>query len=124
MGCGSARWQQIADEIPMPGIASNTRAWILESLVLKPCARETHSAAIFDQERAIRGNEVGHRPSLPNVSMEPQAAFHRMDHPFTSKCELTIGTIGEPAVAIDRSAAHARAAAIAASVTGDPPFQR
>ncbi len=109
---GSARWQQIANEIPMPRITSNTTARVLERLVLEAGNWKAYGAAIFDQTLAIGGHEVGHCSALPDVAMEPQAAVHRVNHPLAPKRELTIGTIVERAVTIDRIATHPRAAAI------------
>ena len=105
---GSARWQQIANEIPMPRVPSRAGAWILERLVLEPRDWQTNGAAVFDQALAVSGDEVSHRAAFPDVTVKPQTAFHRVDHPFTSKRELTVRAIVEGAVTIDRSAAHSR----------------
>jgi hypothetical protein len=109
---GSARWQQIANEIPMPRITSSSSARVLERLVLEAGDWKTHRAAIFDETLAVGRNEVGHCTASPDVAMEPQTATHRVDHPLAPERELTIRTIVERAVTVDRSAAHSRAAAI------------
>ena len=113
MRSGSARWQQITDEIPMPRIASNTIARVLERLVLEAGDRKTHGATIFDQTLAVGGHEVGHGLAPPDVAMEPQTASHRVNHPLAPERELAIRTIIGRAVTIDRIVAHPRAAAIA-----------
>jgi hypothetical protein len=68
---GSAPGKQIADEIPMPRVAADAAAWILERFVLETGSWETYSAAVIDQALAIGGDEVGHGAPLPHVAVEP-----------------------------------------------------
>jgi hypothetical protein len=121
-GC-SARWKEIANEIPVPRFATLARAWILERFVLQASKGKTHRASIFDQALAIGGDQVRHGATLPDMAMEPQAAIHRVDHPLSATRELAVGSIIERAVAIDRSAAHSRATAMSGSVAGDSPLE-
>jgi hypothetical protein len=96
----------------MPRVTSSTSSWVLEQLVLEMGDWQANGAAVIDQTLTVGGDEVSHRTALPDVTVEPQAAFHRVDHSFTSKRELTIRAIVERAVTIDRSAAHSRARAM------------
>jgi len=107
----------------MPCITSNAGARILEWFVLQSSERQTYSTTVVDQALATAGDEVRHGTSFPNMPVKPQPAVHRVDHPLASKCEFAIGAIVERAVAIDRSAAHSRAAAMSASVTGNAPLE-
>jgi hypothetical protein len=92
----------------MPRVASNTSAWILEWLVLQPGNWKTNGAAILDQTLATGGDEVSHRATLPHMAVQPQAAFHRVDHPFAAKRKFAIRPIAGRVVTIDRRAAHSR----------------
>lgn len=113
MGEGSAGWEQIFNEIPMPRIASDSRTWILERFVLQAGDREANGSAIFDQSLATGGHQVRHGMPFPDVAMEPESALHRVDHPLASQRELAIGRMLERAVAVDRSVAHARTTSMA-----------
>jgi hypothetical protein len=92
----------------MPRITSDSRAWVFERFVLKAGDRKTNGAAVLDQALTVGGDEVSHRAAFPDMAVKPQTAVHRMDHPFATKRKLTIGTILERAVTVDRSAAHSR----------------
>jgi hypothetical protein len=107
----------------MPRVASHAATWILERFVLQAGTWKTHRASIGDQALAIGGDEVRHWVTLPEMAMEPQAAIHRVNHPLTSQRELTIGTVVERAVTVDRSAAHSRTVAMSGSVAGDSPLE-
>jgi hypothetical protein len=108
----------------MPCIAPDACSRILERLELQAGGGQTNNAAIFDQAFAIARDKVCHGATLPNMAMEPEPSIHRVDHPLASKCKLTIGTTVERAVAIYRSAAHCRAAAMNGSVAGNTPLER
>jgi hypothetical protein len=107
----------------MPCVASHASTWILERFVLEAGDWKSHGASIFDQTLSISGDEVCHWTTLPEMAMEPQAAIHRVNHPLASQRKLTIGTIVERAVTVDRSAAHSRTAAMSGSVAGDSPLE-
>jgi hypothetical protein len=107
----------------MPRVTSHAGTWILEWFVLEAGHWKSHGASIFDQTLSIGGDEVCHWATPPEMAMEPQAATHRVNHPLTSQRKLTIGTIVERAVTVDRSAAHSRTAAMSGSVAGDSPLE-
>lgn len=73
----------------MPCVAPFTRARILERLVLQPLWRQPHAASICQQAFAVRGNEVSHRPAIPHVPVQPEAARHGVNHPLPPRTKLT-----------------------------------
>lgn len=89
---GSARWKQIANEIPMPRVPVRAGAGILEGLELEATEGETNGATVVHQALSIGRNQVRHGATLPYVSVQPQAAFHCVDHPFPPQCELAVRT--------------------------------
>ena len=96
----------------MPRVTANARAWVLQRFVLKTGDRKTDGAAVLDQSLSVGGDEVSHRSAFPDMAVEPETAFHRVDHPLAAKRKLTVGTIPERAVTVDRSAAHSRGTSI------------
>lgn len=119
---GSAGRKQIAHEIPMPRVPAQTAARILERLELEASEGETNGAAVVHQALSIGGDQVRHGATLPYVSVQPQAAFHRVDHPFPPQCELAVRTVLERAVPIGRFASHSRGI-VRKSVAGNPPLE-
>jgi hypothetical protein len=119
---GSAWRKQIANEIPMPRVPAYAGAGILEGLELKASEGETNGATVMHQAPSIGGDQVRHGATLPYVSVQPQAAFHRVDHPFPPQCELAVRTILERAVPIGRFASHSRRT-VRKSVAGNPPLE-
>jgi hypothetical protein len=74
----------------MPRVASDARARILQRLELKPTRRETDARSIGEQALSVRRHEVSHRTPFPDVTVEPEAAVHGMDHPLATQRELAI----------------------------------
>ena len=74
----------------MPCVASNTRAGVLQWLVLQPFRWNTDGSPILEQELPVRRDEVRHRPAEPDMAMEPQPAIHGVDHPIAPARELAI----------------------------------
>lgn len=73
----------------MPRIAPNFIARIAKGLVLEAIGIETDRAPVRDKRFAIARNEMRHWPSHPDVSVQPQAAGHRVCHPCSAVFELT-----------------------------------
>ena len=74
----------------MPGVASSTRAGILQRLVLQPFGWNTDGSPILEQELPVRRHEVRHRPAEPDMAMEPQPAIHGVDHPIAPTREFAV----------------------------------
>lgn len=122
VGIGSARRKQVANEIPMPRVPTHAGAWIFERLELEAIEGETKGAAVVHQALSTGGDQVRHRATSPYVSVQPQAAFHRVDHPLPPQCELAVRTIIERAIPISRFASHSRGT-VRKSVAGNPPLE-
>ncbi len=63
--------EPLPDEIPVPGIAADSRAGVLERFELEAGFRQSHGATVVDQALAVSGYEVGHFAALPHVTVEP-----------------------------------------------------
>ena len=87
---GFLRREPLANQIPVPGITPDARAWILQRLELKPGFRQTHSTSVLNEAVSVRRHQMGHRVPLPHVTVEPQPAIHRVDHPITTLRELDV----------------------------------
>ena len=72
----------------MPGFAPFTGARILQGFSLQALVRQPDATAVRDQAIAIRGHEVRHGPTEPDMAMEPEAALHRVDHSIATPREL------------------------------------
>jgi hypothetical protein len=77
------RRQVGATQIPVPGIAPKPRARVLERLELQSGRRDPYRFAIAQQTLSVGRYQVRHRSALPDVSMQPEAAVHGVDHPFS-----------------------------------------
>jgi hypothetical protein len=73
----------------MPGITANPVARIAERLVLQPFGIRSHRTPICDEKRAVARNEMCHRPSHPDVAVQPESAGHRVRHPLPAAPKLT-----------------------------------
>ncbi|HKS07611.1 MAG TPA: hypothetical protein VJR92_15010 [Gemmatimonadaceae bacterium] len=73
----------------MPRIASLARKWILERLELQARFGKSNATPILEQQFTIAGDQVRHRSAVPDVSMHPQTAGHRVDHAIAPPRELT-----------------------------------
>lgn len=83
------RWQPGTDEIPVPCIAPDAIARIAQRFAFEPFGIEAYGSAVGDQEFTIARDEVRHRPSHPDMAVQPESAGHRMCHPFAAVFELT-----------------------------------
>ncbi len=81
-------------EIPVPSLASGSRARILERFVLKPFGRKSGDSTIREQQIAVGGDEVRHLAPLPDMPMEPEATIHGVDHSLASRSEFAKGAVG------------------------------
>lgn len=64
----------------MPRFATNAGARILQWFVLQTIFRQTDGTAIGEKKRAVSRYEVREPPATPQVTMEPQATIHGVDH--------------------------------------------
>src|SRR5687767_14746368 len=85
---GGGRWQESTHEVPVPRLAPLTGARILQGLPLQTLVRQAHAAAIGEQQVPVGGHEMSHALAKPHVAVQPEAAFHRVDHSIAAACEL------------------------------------
>ena len=73
----------------MPCIAAFAVARITQWFVLQPERVEAHGSSVGNQLLAIGGDEMRHRPSLPDVAVQPETAGHCVHHSIAAPLELT-----------------------------------
>ena len=78
-------------EVPVPRVALLVGARILQRFELEPFRRKANPGAVGQQTLTIGRNQVRHWAAEPDVPVEPQAAFHRVDHPIAAAFELREG---------------------------------
>lgn len=78
----------------MPRCASHSGSRILEWFVLETRLGNSDATAVLEQTFAIRRYQVRHRTPLPDVTVQPEAAVHGVDHPFTSRAEFAVHLAG------------------------------
>jgi len=78
----------------MPRVPSHLIAWIAKRLELEALRIEADGAPVGDEQVAIIRDEMRHRPSHPDVAVQPEAAGHRVHHPVTAVLELTPAKFG------------------------------
>lgn len=66
----------------MPRVASHSGAGIFKWFELESRGRDADRRTIPQKTLAVGGYQVGHRPSLPHMPMQPEAALHGVNHPF------------------------------------------
>ena len=72
----------------MPRLASDAVARILERVMLQTTTGDTDASPPREQTLQVARHEVRERFAVPEVSMEPEAAAHGVDHPFAAVAEL------------------------------------
>ena len=72
----------------MPRVSTDTGARVLQRLELEPLGGHSDAAPVGKKTFTVRRYQMGERPSLPHMSMEPEAAIHGVDHSFASRVEL------------------------------------
>jgi hypothetical protein len=73
----------------MPGVAPNPISRVTQCFVLQPFGVQSGRSPVRDQKFAAAGNKMRHRPSRPDVAVQPKTTGHREDHPFAAVFELT-----------------------------------
>jgi hypothetical protein len=74
----------------VPSLTTLAGSWILERFVLESRSRNSDLFAIRQQERAVRRDQMRHRPALPDMTVHPQPAIHGVDHPCSARLELAV----------------------------------
>ena len=72
----------------MPSLSTGRIAWVFERMILQSIRRQAHARAPREQPRPVRGDEMGEASAEPEMSMQPETAVHRVDHPIASRAEL------------------------------------
>lgn len=104
----------MAGEIPMPCIASLAGPRIFERTELQALFSDSEFLSDCNEFCAVGRDQVRHLTSLPDVMVQPQPAFHCVDHPIAAASEFTnfdlLVRLGhgsahaEPCAVTDRSA--------------------
>ena len=66
----------------MPGFDPPTRPGILQGLVLEPVRIESETVTDEQEGFPAGADEVNHRLIVNDVTVEPHASIHRVDHPL------------------------------------------
>src|SRR5690242_16250514 len=82
--------QEVAHEVPVPRVPADAGARIFQRLELEPAFRQPHVMSIPEQSLTIRGDQMRHRSSLPDVAVQPEPAVHRVDHSVSTAREFTV----------------------------------
>lgn len=72
----------------MPRLTSHFRARIAQWLVLNPVCRHPDRCTVREESRAIGADHVYHRSPFPDMTVQPHATVHRVNHPLASTHEL------------------------------------
>ena len=72
----------------MPCVSPQARSRIFQRLELQPVGRNADGAAVRQQERSIGRDEVCEFAAFPLMTVQPQAAVHRVDHSIAAFGEL------------------------------------
>lgn len=67
----------------MPGFDPHTRPGVFQGLVLEPSGIESEAVTDEQERFTAATDEVNHRLVVNDVTVEPHAPIHRVDHPFT-----------------------------------------
>jgi hypothetical protein len=72
----------------VPCVSPQACSRIFQRLELQPVGRDADGTAIREQERPVRGHEVGELAAFPLMAVQPQATVHRVDHSIAALSEL------------------------------------
>ena len=72
----------------MPRISTNSRAWVLQRLVLQPILGQADGTPVGEKKLAVSRYEVREASTAPEMAMEPQTAVHGVDHSITQLFEF------------------------------------
>src|SRR4029079_11075533 len=78
------RRQYWSAEVPVPGIATDARARVLERLELQPVGRDSDQTPVSEKTLSVSRYEMSERASLPHMAVQPETALHRVDHAFST----------------------------------------
>src|SRR5687768_4317649 len=92
----------------MPGVVPLAGARVLQGFPLQALLRQPDPAAVREQAFAIRGHQVRHGATKPDVAMEPEAAVHRVDHSIATPSELAWALVRRRVVRHRPTILHAR----------------
>ena len=72
----------------MPCLAPDTVAGILQWVMLQSIVGDPHAASPREQPLTVARHEMREPLAEPEMSMEPKATTHGVDHPFATIAEL------------------------------------
>ena len=77
----------------MPCVAAFAGAWVLEGFVLESPLGEPNVGSVGEELLLVRRDEMRHRAPLPEMTVQPQATVHRVQHSLAPVRELAPGRI-------------------------------
>ena len=80
----------------MPRVSAFTRSRILQRFELKTFSGDTNPSAIREKLHLVRRDEMRHRSTLPDVTVQPEAAIHCVQHSVPSALEFAMQWHGVP----------------------------
>jgi hypothetical protein len=93
---GLGGWKEWTPQVPMPRRPTQASPRIFERLVLEARLRDADHGAIPQERRPIRRHQMRHLTAFPHMTVQPEAAVHRVNHPFPSGAELPVGCCLSP----------------------------
>ena len=75
----------------MPRVPTYAGTRILQWLELESLCWDANASTIGEESRPVRGDQMGHWSTFPDVTVQPEATIHRVNHPLPASLELTIG---------------------------------
>lgn len=79
-------------------------------MILQPSRGNSHARSPIEKALTIGGDEVGHAPTEPNVAVQPEPAFHGVNHSVTSQGKFLPFVHEGREIARRRDGGHARIA--------------
>src|SRR5437762_675352 len=79
----------------MPRIAADARSGVLQRFELKATFPESDRRTEPEQSLSIGRDEVRHLAPFPDVTVQPQTAIHRVNHPGATRPKFSILRTGD-----------------------------
>lgn len=74
----------------MPCVSALTRARVPQRFELKSFRGKANFATVYEESFAICRDKVRHCMALPAMTVKPEPAIHREDHPISAPMEFPI----------------------------------
>ena len=88
VGSAAKRWEKLPYKVPVPCISAKSGSRVFQWLELEPFGREPDRAPVGKEAFAVCRNKMGHRVTLPSMTVEPESTVHCEDHPVEAVAEF------------------------------------